>query len=660
MKKGLLHILLMLVGAMGATATPVIPLSDDASFLRIAPQCGWFVDSSARLTMTDITRPGFAAKFQPVKYEIGAFGKTHAAVWAYGSYTYSGTDKVYLLIDFANIDSITLFYYDKGALKTVQSGSHTPLKNKPHDIPGFSLELPASNGQPQEFWLRIRTGNAVIVPLALTTGSGLPQSFPGMFVVGILYAGVVLAMFFYNLTLTIWIRERAAYLYYLGYLFFLAVFILLYLLGFHVYLGQPLSSLLNQYGIGAVAVSYMFALQFSISFLHGKQNAPVLTRIFHILTWLLLITVACCLAGWRHATIYQQEVISLATPILFIGMAIKAWQIKYKPAIVFIIAWGVLVATIVLFALTNIGILPYGKWTFHLLPIGSAIEVVMLSKALWYRYALKEKARREKQEMRIQSATEQNTLLEQKVSERTQELQKALEQLEETNQAKDKMLNIIAHDIRSPLNNLSGFLELAEKKVMEAGQVQQFVQVLRRNISQISKTMNNLLNWALVQKNHIETVPSEVALSPITRQIMDTYRFSAEQKGVALKKNVPEELVVVADSHQLELVLRNLLDNAIKFTPQGGAITIGCRPRAKRVVIYVSDTGNGMLQEEAEKLLNKSSFHRTGHSSNGKGTGLGLQLCKEFVASNGGVLQVKSVPGEGTEFYFSLPGKLQL
>jgi two-component system, sensor histidine kinase LadS len=374
----------------------------------------------------------------------------------------------------------------------------------------------------------------------------------------------------------------------------------------------------------------------------------------------LLITVACCLAGWRHATIYQQEAICLAAPILFIGMAIKAWQIKYKPAIVFIIAWGALIVSIVLFALTNMGVLPYGRWTFHLLPIGSAIEVVMLSKALWYRYALKEKARRAKQEMQIQSATEQNTLLEQKVGERTQALQTALELLEENNQAKDKMLNIIAHDIRSPLNNLSGYLELAEKRVVEAGQVQQFVQVLRRNISQIGKTMNNLLNWSLVQKNLIETVPAEVVLSPMIRQIMDTYRFSAEEKGVNLKKNMPEELVVVADVHQLELVLRNLLDNAIKFTPRGGAITIGCRPKAGQVVIYVSDTGNGMLQEEAEKLLNKSSFHTTGHSSNGKGTGLGLQLCKEFVASNGGVLQVKSVPGEGTEFYFSLPGKLQL
>jgi signal transduction histidine kinase len=659
-KKGLLNVLLMLLGTMGVSATPVIPLSDDVSFLRIATQCGWFVDSSARLTMSDVTRPDFAARFQPVRHDIGAFGKTHAAVWAYGSYTYAGTDKVYLLIDFANIDSITLFYYDKGALKTVQSGSHTLLKNKPHNIPGFTLELPATGGQPKEFWLRIRTGNAVIVPLAIATEGGLPESYPGMFLVGILYAGVVLAMFLYNLTLAIWIRDRAAYLYYLGYLFFLAVFILLYLLGFHVYLGQTMSSWINQYGIGAVAVSYMFALQFSISFLHGKEYAPRLTRVFNVLTWLLLITVACCLAGWRRTTIYQQEAICLAAPILFIGMAIKAWQINYKPAIVFIIAWGALIVSIVLFALTNMGVLPYGRWTFHLLPIGSAIEVVMLSKALWYRYALKEKAKRAKQEIQIQSAAEQNTLLEQKVSERTQELQKALEQLEEHNQAKDKMLNIIAHDIRSPLNNLSGFLELAEKKVVEAGQIQQFVHVLRRNISQIGKTMNNLLNWSLVHKNLIETVPSEVMLSPVTRQIMDTYRFSAEDKGVCLKKNMPEELVVIADSHQLELVLRNLLDNAIKFTPRAGTITIGCRPKNGHVVIYVSDTGHGMLQEEAEKLLHRSSFHTTGSSSNGKGTGLGLQLCKEFVASNGGVLQVKSVPGEGTEFYFSLPGKLQL
>lgn len=644
----MLYTFLVLLGAIrvAAQSLPAIQLTDDAPYQRIATQTGWYVDTSARLTLSDVANPSFQGRFRPARHEMGAYGLTDAAVWVQGSIRYTGTDKVYLLIEFANIDSITLYYYDKEVLKTIQSGSLTPLAAKPINIPGFLFEIPVAAAEPQTFWLRIRTGNALIVPLTLATSGGLPQSMAGMYIIALLYAGVVLALFFYNLSLYGWIRDPT-YLYYLGYLFFLAVFIFLYCCGFHVYLGQTLSTFINQYaGIGSVSVGYIFMIRFAISFLKGEQYAPRLTKALRILGWLLWIPLICCALKWRHALIRQQELVSLAVPVAFIWMAITAYRRHYKPAIYFIIAWALLLSSIVLFAITNMGFLSYGGWTFDILPIGSAMEVILLSLALGYGYS--------------SMKNEQKALLEKTVNERTKELQDALGQLKESNQAKDKLLNIIAHDIRSPLNNLSGYLELAEKKVVAAGQIQQFIQVLRRNISHISRSMNNLLNWSLTQRNHIETNLARVPLSPMTRQILDTYRFSAEHKGVQLKKNMPEELVVMADSHQMELILRNLLDNAIKFTPEGGVVTIGCRPRAEQVVIYVADTGAGMLQEEANKLLQKNSFHSAGTIVPEKGTGLGLQLCREFVASNGGVLQVRSNPGEGTEFFFSLPGSVEI
>ncbi|WP_315815971.1 HAMP domain-containing sensor histidine kinase [Paraflavitalea speifideaquila] len=262
--------------------------------------------------------------------------------------------------------------------------------------------------------------------------------------------------------------------------------------------------------------------------------------------------------------------------------------------------------------------------------------------ALGHKYGILEKEKRDLQAKELQSANVQKNLLKQTAEERAQALQLALDQLEENNKAKDSLLNIIAHDIRSPLNNLVGYLELAEKKEVDPGQIQQFTQVLRRQISLIAKSINNILNWSLTQRNHIETIPTDVLLSPMTRQILDTYRFSAEEKGVTLKKNMAEEIAVVMDSRQLELVLRNLLDNAIKFTPKGGAITIGCRLKAGKAVIYVADTGEGMLPEEAEQLLHRNILYASGGTVQEKGTGLGLQLCREFVASNGSELLVKA------------------
>ena len=655
MKRALSYIVLMLLLATGGSATPVIRLTAQYPYQRITPQTGWFVDSSARLTLAAIMQPGYQSRFTPVGHQIGAYGITDAAIWVHGSYTYTGQDKAYLLIEFANIDSITLYYYHQGVLNTISSGSHTPLKNKPLNIPGFCFEIPAAaDGQPLDFWLRVCTGNAVIVPLAMATANGLPQSLAGMYIIELVYVGILLALFCYNLLLYWWIRDRA-YLYYLGYLFFFAAFVLLYLRGFHVMLGQSLSSFINLYGMGVVAASFMFAIRFSITFLHGDQYAPRLTRVLRIIAHLLWITILCCLAGWRHATIRQQELISISVPIMFIWMAIRAYRRHYKPALYFLLAWSLLVASIVLFAIANMGFIPFDNWAFHILPVGSAIEMILLSLALGYRYALLKKEKIALQEAQLQLINEQNTLLEQKVNERTQELQKALQQLKDSNRVKDKLLSIVSHDLRSPLNNLSGFLELGEKKNFTVEQVQLFLQMLRRNIKHISKTITNLLDWSLTQTNSIETRLSRVALAPLTYQVMDTYQFSADQKDIRLEKSISEETAVLADGHQLDVILRNLVDNAIKFTPRGGVVTVGCRPGVGQAEIYVADNGTGMLQEDADKLLHKNGLYTTGGTANEKGTGLGLQLCKEFVANNGGVLQIKTVVGTGTEFYFSLP-----
>jgi signal transduction histidine kinase len=654
-KKGLLYTILLILVCIRVIGNPIVQLTQEKPYQRIAMQSGWLVDSTARLTLQEFLQTPYQTRLQPATHELGTFGLTDAAIWVQGSFNYTGTDKVYLLVEFANIDSITLFYYDKGQLKTVQSGSHTPLANKTYNFPGYCLEIPFVNNQPQEFWVRIRTGNKVIVPLALATTDGLVNKVKDVNIIALIYAGIVLAMFWYNFSLSTWIRERAAYLYYLGYLFFLAVFILLYLLGLHVYLGESLSRFINQYGIGAVAVSYMFVIRFAISFLDGKKHAPRLTKLLRWGDVLLWGTVICCLMGWRQTTIRLQEMESILFPILFIWMALRAFKQDYKPATFFLIAWLLFLGSIVLFAITNMGWLPFGNWTFYILPIGSAIEVILLSTALGHKYGILEKEKRDQQAKELQSANAQKNLLKQTAEERALALQKALNQLEVNNQAKDKLLNIIAHDIRSPLNNLVGYLELAEKKEVDPGQIQQFIQVLRRQISLIAKSMNNILNWSLTQRNHIETIPTNVLLSPMTRQLLDTYRFSAEEKGVLLKKSMAEEIMVVMDSHQLELVLRNLLDNAIKFTPKGGAITIGCRLKGGKAVVYVADTGEGMLQEAAEELLHRNILYASGGTVQDKGTGLGLQLCREFVASNGSELLVKSAPGEGTEFYFSLP-----
>ncbi len=630
-----------------AAAIPTIRLTAAEPYQKIGQQIRWFVDSGAQLSLAQVQQAGYQYRFRQGTQEIGAFGLSNGAVWAHGSFSSSAPGKVYLLIEFANVDSITLYYYDGPELKTITSGSRLRNKNKVWNLPGFNFELPALGDRQQEFWLRMRTGNAVILPVTLAAEKGVPRALFGMYVVELVYLGIVIALFFYNLSLFAWIRDRN-YALYLGYLFFLASFVLLYLRGFHVVLAEPLSAFVNMYGMSFVGVSYLFAIPFSISFLHGRSYAPRMCRVLRAFNIVAVAAIAFNIAGMRHVTIILQEVVSIAVPILFVWLAVTAWRKGYEPALYFLVAWSLLLCAIVLFTIINAGLLPLKNWYFHILPVGSAVEVILLSLALGHRYAVLKKEKIEMHEEQIRFVNEQNALLERRVAERTQDLKAS-------NQVKDKLLGIISHDLRTPLNNLSGLLELSEQKALSAGEIQHFSQTVRHNIKYIAGTIQNVLDWSLTQMERIETRPRDVPLSPLVYQVIDTYRFAADQKAILFRKIVPEEVVVIADHHQLELVIRNLVDNAIKFTLQGGIITIGCRPQAERVEIFVADTGQGMTAEQAQRLLRGSSLYTTAGTDEERGTGLGLQLCKEFVANNGGVLQIKSEPGKGTEFYFSLP-----
>jgi signal transduction histidine kinase len=630
-----------------AQPAPSVRLTAEEPYQKIGKLVQWFVDTTGRLSLAQVQQAGIQQHFSTGRQEIGAYGLSNGAIWAHGSFSSAVPGSVYLLAEFANIDSITLYYYDGQELKTVTSGSRLRQQHKVWNFPGFNFALPSLGDRQQEFWLRVRSGNAVIIPLALATEKGIPKAMCGMYVVELVYLGIVIALFFYNLSLFRWIRDKR-YFYYLGYLFFLAAFVLLYLRGFHVILGGPLSRFVNMYGISFVGASYLFAIPFSISFVRGKEYAPKLVTILSLFNVVALASIGFNLAGWRQISILLGEVISVSVPVLFVLMAVKAYRQHYRPALFFLLAWALLLAAIVLFAIINMGWLPLKSWYFHILPVGSAFEVILLSLALGYRYALLKQETAKLSEAKTQYIEEQNQLLEKKVGERTIALR-------ESNKVKDKLLGIISHDLRTPLNNLSGLLELSEQKALSAGEVQHFSQTVRQNIKYLTNTIQNLLNWSLTQMERIETRPKQVNLSPLAYQVMDTFRFAADQKAILLRKSVPEDVSVFADFHQLELVLRNLVDNAIKFTPQGGIITIGCRPRADEVEVYVSDTGKGMEAEEAAQLLKHGGLYSTEGTDDERGTGLGLQLCKEFVANNGGELRVKSEPGTGTEFYFTLP-----
>ncbi len=243
-----------------------------------------------------------------------------------------------------------------------------------------------------------------------------------------------------------------------------------------------------------------------------------------------------------------------------------------------------------------------------------------------------------------------NTLL----LEHQEEIKKRSVELEQLNQVKDKFFSIISHDLRSPMNALAGTLDLLEQKNITPDEFQNLSKNLRVQFNHTRTLINNLLDWTLLQMDKLKIQPEKVN---IHQKVDDS--FVALQtlypKNITMENRTDKNIAAFADRNILNLVLRNLILNAIKFTEIGGRIWVESENRDNEIVISVSDNGIGIKPEVKETLFEKTSGYSTRGTANEKGTGLGLILCKEFVEKNGGRIWLESEMGKGTTFYFTLP-----
>jgi signal transduction histidine kinase len=230
------------------------------------------------------------------------------------------------------------------------------------------------------------------------------------------------------------------------------------------------------------------------------------------------------------------------------------------------------------------------------------------------------------------------------------------EELEALNNTKDKLFSIIGHDLRSPINSLKSLLELTTSEGLSAEEFKKISQKLKKNVENIHFTLDNLLHWAWSQMQGIQSEAQEFDLKAVVIEIINLLGEMAKGKKIEIKNLIPDNTFAFADIDHINLVIRNLMSNAIKFTPTEGQISV-LTPKAENgfLEIWVQDTGIGMSQMQIDKLFNQATHFTTYGTANEKGTGLGLLLCREMIEKNGGSLWVESTPGEGTTFKFTLP-----
>jgi signal transduction histidine kinase len=232
------------------------------------------------------------------------------------------------------------------------------------------------------------------------------------------------------------------------------------------------------------------------------------------------------------------------------------------------------------------------------------------------------------------------------------------EQLLSVISEKDKFFTIIAHDLRNPLQSLKGFIQILHEEIetLTTDDLKEITSHIRSSTNKFSDLLENLLLWTRMQRGMTHFNPEVLNLLPVINESISRISDTAQNKGIELTYRVADNLKVFADVNMLHTVLRNLISNAVKFTPAGGCISLSARAESEnKIEISVEDTGIGMSADMVGKLFKTESGTSRNGSDGENGTGLGLVICRDFVENMNGKLWVKSEIGKGSVFCFSLP-----
>lgn len=274
--------------------------------------------------------------------------------------------------------------------------------------------------------------------------------------------------------------------------------------------------------------------------------------------------------------------------------------------------------------------------------IGLILFSLAFAAALYYAYVQKQRANRLLKEKNAE------------ISRQRDAISRQADELRELNALKDKLFSIIAHDLRSPLFSLITMLNIAKEGHFTPESFKEILDELSVNVNHTTALLENLLTWAKTQMHGVKVNPQNFDLNQLVNSRIQLLNEAAESKEIKLKNNISQGAYVFADTDMADIVIRNLISNAIKFCNAGDKITIWNSVGGGKVTVCVEDTGMGMTDDVLQKLFG-TQITSTPGTKNEKGTGLGLILCKEFVQMNGGEIWAESQPGKGSKFFFTLP-----
>jgi two-component system NtrC family sensor kinase len=616
-----------------------------------------------------------------------------------------------LSLEYPTLDECEFYYPVKGIYNKEAISDNNSFEKRKYKHQDFLFDINIPKDSTATFYLKVRSNEQMVLPLVLGTPQKIAETKLTRDMLWGLLVGILLVMILYNTFVFISTKD-ISYLYYVLYAFFIAL-TQTSLSGYTYRFIFPNSPVM--FNMGIIIFNSLAGIAFSLfaqSFLAIKERMPMMSKLFKLIILLYALTIIVRLLGYAHVSYRMTDVSALIVTVSIYIVIIRLSLKGYRPAKFFLLAWTMFFTGVVLFVLRNLGILPYNSYTNYTMPIGAAIEVILLSLALADRInifkAEKEKSQEETLKVLQENEKiirEQNVVLELKVNERTHELSESnqelnitLENLKQTQTQlveSEKMASLgqltagIAHEINNPINFVTSNINPLKRDiemVLNALTVIENVSIsdvpTADKLKQIKEYKEELdFDYLTTEIRHLIKGINEGATR--TAEIVKGLRFFSRLDEDDLKKaDINEGLestMVIANNllnnkilvtkdlgdlpkvecypGKLNQAFLNIISNAVYAVQKrfdnnvGGEITIITNHDKKDVFIRIKDNGTGMDANTQKKVF--EPFFTT--KDVGEGTGLGMSIAYNIVKKHNGIINVNSSLGEGTEFILQIP-----
>ncbi len=396
-------------------------------------------------------------------------------------------------------------------------------------------------------------------------------------------------------------------------------------------------------------LSYSFSCIFSVVFIHSFLENKFNWVSKFLLLCFGLSTISSLIAGISidYRSIHSRYVILLNVmclvpllSLLVIYLTIKAYKEKKIGSNLILLGFVIFILTNLLVPLHILNIIPTKTFTLE----GSLILITSVT------LALSRKTKRADEQL-LELEKQYASDLEKEVSDKTKALELNNQELLTTNQMKDKLFSIIAHDLRNPLFALEEVTSLFQDKYLTVKELQKNILTLNETLENNKFLLENLLQWSYIQLGYSPIRFEQINLQKLVQESILLYKRIADKKKISVQENVSNNLFCKADEGVIRLILRNLISNAIKFTPKKGKIEISYGKKNSIAFISVKDNGIGIPRKKLKNFFAQSHIEKHTRGTDGEGgSGFGLTLCKDFAERMNGQITIKSKENKGSIF----------